>query len=44
LVRQYFPKGKSLAPFTRADLDEVAARLPTGDSTNPGLEDTITGA
>jgi IS30 family transposase len=27
LLRQYFPKGKTLAPYTQADLDEVAARL-----------------
>jgi IS30 family transposase len=27
LLRQYFPKGKSLAPYTQADLDEVADRL-----------------
>jgi IS30 family transposase len=27
LLRQYFPKGKSMAGFSQADLDEVAARL-----------------
>src|SRR5450631_1879592 len=27
LLRQYFPKGKSMAPYTQADLDEVADRL-----------------
>ena len=27
LLRQYFPKGKTLAPYTQADLDEVADRL-----------------
>ena len=27
LLRQYFPKGKSMAGFTQADLDNVAARL-----------------
>ena len=27
LLRQYFPKGKTMAPYTQADLDEVAARL-----------------
>ena len=27
LLRQYFPKGKSMAGYTQADLDEVAARL-----------------
>ena len=27
LLRQYFPKGKSMARYTQADLDEVADRL-----------------
>ena len=27
LLRQYFPKGKSMAGYTQADLDDVAARL-----------------
>ena len=27
LLRQYFPKGKSLAAVTQADLDEIAAKL-----------------
>jgi hypothetical protein len=27
LLRQYFPKGKSLAGVTQADLDEVARKL-----------------
>ena len=27
LLRQYFPKGKSMAGFTQADLDAIAARL-----------------
>ena len=27
LLRQYFPKRKSLAGYTQADLDDVAARL-----------------
>jgi IS30 family transposase len=27
LLRQYFPKGKSLAPYSQADLDEIAARI-----------------
>jgi IS30 family transposase len=27
LLRQYFPKGKSMARFTQADLDAVAAEL-----------------
>ena len=27
LLRQYFPKGKSMAGYTQADLDEVADRL-----------------
>jgi len=27
LLRQYFPKGKSLAPYTQHDLDEIADRL-----------------
>ena len=27
LLRQYFPKGTSIAPFTQAQLDEIAAKL-----------------
>lgn len=27
LLRQYFPKGRSLAGVTQAELDEVAAKL-----------------
>jgi len=27
LLRQYFPKGKSMAGYTQADLDDIAARL-----------------
>lgn len=29
LLRQYFPKGTSLASFTQSDLDKVAAKLNT---------------
>ena len=42
LLRQYFPKGTSIAHYTQADLDAVAARTQRTPSTNPRLEDTIT--
>ena len=42
LLRQYFPKGKSMAGYTQADLDAVADQLNGTTSTNPRLEDTIT--
>ncbi len=42
LLRQYFPKRNRL-PLDQADLDAVADRAQRTPSTNPRLEDTITG-
>ena len=41
LLRQYFPKRTSLAPYSQRDLDQVARKAERTASTNPRLDDTI---
>jgi IS30 family transposase len=43
LLRQYLPRTADLRRFSQADLDRIAAELGRPPSTDPRLQDTLTG-